>query len=60
MINLRPGGRLIARATLCEVQTDAGSLRLKEPDDGGHHGDHHGDYGGDHHDEHDYYDDKIP
>ena len=46
MINLRPGSRLKAGATFCEVQTNAGSLCLKEPD---HDGDYHdGDYDGDH------------
>ena len=39
MTNLRPGSRLIAGATLSEVQTDAGSLCLKEPD----HDDDHDD-----------------
>ena len=46
MMNLRPGSRLKAGATLSEVQTDAGSLCLKEPD---------------HHDDHDDgHDDKVP
>ena len=51
MINLRPGSRLKAGATFCEVQTNAGSLCLKEPD---HDGDYHDGHGDDDHD------DKIP
>ena len=51
MINLRPGSRLKAGATFGEVQTNAGSLCLKEPDHDGDHQDGHGD---------DDHNDKIP
>ena len=51
MINLRPGSRLKAGATFGEVQTNAGSLCLKEPDHDGDYHDGHGD---------DVHNDKIP
>ena len=54
MMNLRPGSGLIAGPTFGEVQTDAGSLCLKEPDHDYHDGncrDGHGD---------DDHNDKIP